>query len=274
MTGIFTTLAVSLAAMIVVWLISIQRRDASIVDLWWAPGFVALSAVATIFATQITALSLLLLAMVTIWAARLGAHLTTRHRLMGEDARYRVMREANSENFASWSLRWVFLLQGTIMWVVALPLIIALTSTTHGTPGTMTAIGVTLFAAGFTMEAVADFQLSRFRSDPDNQGKVLDSGLWAWSRHPNYFGETLVWWGLYVTAVSSNPAAWWTAVGPALLTVLLLKVSGVPMLERSARVAKTDAYRDYVARTSPFIPLPPSKPEPRATDLQLGPEQS
>ena len=152
MTGIFTTLAVSLAAMIVVWLISIQRRDASIVDLWWAPGFVALSAASMIFATQVSALSLLLLAMVTIWAARLGSHLTMRHHRMGEDARYRVMRETNSENFASWSLRWVFLLQGTIMWVVALPLIITLTAGAHEAPGTLTVVGVALFAAGFIIE--------------------------------------------------------------------------------------------------------------------------
>lgn len=274
MTGIFATFAVSLCAMIVVWLISIRCRDASIVDIWWAPGFVALSAVATVFATQVAAVSLLLLAMVTVWAARLGAHLTLRHRRMGEDARYRAMRETNMRNFASWSLRWIFLLQGAIMWMVALPLVIALTSTAHKAPGALTVTGVTVFAAGFIMEAVADRHLTRFRADPGNRDKVLDSGLWAWSRHPNYFGESLVWWGIYIAAVSADPGAWWTAVGPALLTVLLLKVSGVPMLETSARIAGTDAYRDYIARTSPFIPLPPARQEIRASGLQLGPGQS
>ncbi len=260
--------------MIVVWLISIKRRDASIVDLWWAPGFVALSAISMVFATQVSVQSLLLLLMVTVWAIRLGAHLTSRHRLMGEDARYRVMRESNSENFASWSLRWIFMLQGSIMWVVALPLIIALTAGTHAAPGALTALGVAVFAAGFIMEAVADVQLARFRALADNRGKVLDSGIWAWSRHPNYFGETLVWWGIYIAAVGAFPGAWWTAVGPALLTVLLLKVSGVPMLEKSAKVAETNAYRDYISRTSAFIPLPPNRIKDRAGKLPLGQEQS
>jgi len=152
------------------------------------------------------------------------------------------------------SLFTVFWLQGVILWIVVLPVLGAIRG--GGALGVWDALGVLVFSVGFTMEAVADAQLRRFRADPANRGQVLDTGLWRYSRHPNYFGDALLWWGIYLLAVGGG--APWTVVGPVLMTFLLRKVSGVTLLEQDIG-DRRPGYAEYVRRTSPFVPLPPRR---------------
>ena len=254
--GIIATLLVALAMMVTIWKFSLRNGDASIVDIWWGPGFVVIAATAMIAAPEITSHALIISALVALWGLRLGWHMFVRHSTLGEDYRYRLMREANQKDFPAWSLRNIFLIQAVVMWIISLPVQMSIFWSPQGSLGLATALGIAMFAVGFVFEALADFQLSRHRFAPENRERVLDKGLWSLSRHPNYFGETLLWWGIYVIAVAAAPQIWWTIIGPVLLTVLLLKVTGVKMMEEVARVAQTEAYRDYQRRTSPFIPMP------------------
>jgi steroid 5-alpha reductase family enzyme len=164
------------------------------------------------------------------------------------------MRARHGASFGWVSLFTVFWLQGVILWVVSLPLLGAVT----GRPplGVVDALGAAVFAAGFVVEAVADAQLRRFRADPTRGAAVMDRGLWRYSRHPNYFGDAVLWWGLYLLAVGAG--AWWTVPGPLMMTLLLLKVSGVTLLERGLVETKPE-YAAYARRTSVFIPLPPRR---------------
>jgi steroid 5-alpha reductase family enzyme len=243
------------AAMLLVWLVSLARRDASIVDIWWGPGFVWIAAVACAVGTGgDPARRALSLALAALWGFRLGVHLFVRNRGAGEDYRYRAMRKRHGERFGLVSLVTVFGLQGVLAWIVSLPVQVVHVSS-GGPLGVLDFAGVALFAVGFAFEAISDWQLARFRADPQSAGRVMDRGLWRYTRHPNYFGDALVWWGLFAIALAT-PAGVWTLPGPLLMTFLLRRVSGVPLLERSLR-KRRPGYADYAARTSPFFPLPP-----------------
>ncbi|MEN3974556.1 DUF1295 domain-containing protein [Emcibacter sp. SYSU 3D8] len=258
MTGIFAATAISIwIAMTVLWLVSLARRDASIADAFWGPGFALVVAVTLAMTALPTSHALLLAAMTALWSLRLGFHLLRRNLRHGEDRRYRAMRESGG---ARWPLRsyvTVFLLQGALMWLISLPLQLGIGLSPAGALShPLTALGAALFLAGFIFEAVADAQLWRFRQDPANAGRVMDKGLWRFSRHPNYFGETCVWWGLWLAACPS-PWVALTVCSPVLVTVLLTRVSGVPLAERHMR-GHRPGYRTYIKRTSSFIPWPPS----------------
>lgn len=248
-------LVAALSLMTVVWVASVAKKDASIVDAFWGLGFVLLAWVYFARADSTAPRGLLVPVLVTAWGVRLSMHIFLRNRGHGEDYRYREMRDRYGRRFAWISLGTVFWLQAVILWVVSLPLHSVQKS---GSPAGWTSLdllGSLLFLTGFTFETVGDYQLSRFRSDPDNRGKVLDRGLWRYTRHPNYFGDALVWWGLWVFALST-PGSWWTFVSPALMTFLLMRVSGVALLEK--KLASTrPAYRRYVERTSAFFPWLP-----------------
>jgi steroid 5-alpha reductase family enzyme len=194
----------------------------------------------------------LVLVLVTVWAVRLAAFLAARNWNAPEDHRYQAIRARNQPHFEWKSLYLVFGLQGLLAWLVSAPLAAAVAS--PAPLGPLDWIGGLLVAFGIVFEAVADAQLARFRRDPASAGRVLDSGLWRWSRHPNYFGECCVWWGFYLLAVAAGGA--WTVFAPLLMTLLLLRVSGVALLEKDIG-ERRPAYRDYVARTSAFIPWPP-----------------
>jgi len=248
-----TTLVFSLGAMFVLWLVSLALRNASIVDVWWGPGFAAIAAVA--HATGDggdPARRALVPALAALWGLRLGGYLLWRNRGSGEDPRYAAMRRRHGERFPRVSLVTVFGLQGALMWLVSLPLQVAQCS--PGGLGVLDAVGGLLFATGFVFESVGDLQLARFRADPANRGRVLDRGLWRYTRHPNYFGDCVVWWGFYAFALAAGGA--WTVVSPVVMTVLLLRVSGVALLERSM-VRRRPDYEAYQRRTSSFFPLPP-----------------
>ncbi len=250
------------ALMLVVWLISLARNDASIVDIIWGFGFVLTAWTAFALGDGDMATKLVVAILVSVWGLRLSIHLFRRNWGKGEDFRYRYMRKTHPEHFGRWTLVHVFGLQGVLMFGVSLPVQMA---QVQGGPDGLTPIvfaGIAVWAVGFLFEAVGDWQLRRFKSDPANAGKVMDRGLWRYTRHPNYFGDAVVWWGIFLVA-AARPEMLWTVVGPLIMTVLLTRVSGVPMLERSMTRRKP-GYEEYVRRTSGFFPLPPRKPRPGA----------
>lgn len=254
LSGAAVALAAVLLAAFATWLVSVARRDVSIVDSLWGP-MIALAPWAYLAAiAQPGPRAVLVLILVSAWALRLALHITRRNRGQGEDRRYRAIRARNEPHFAYKSLYLVFGLQAALAWIVALPLMAALDSARP--LGWLDVLGAGLWLAALVFETVADRQLARFKADPANRGRVMDRGLWAWSRHPNYFGEFLAWWGAWLLAVAAGAA--WTVVSPLLMTVLLLRVSGVALLEKDL-VERRPAYRDYMARTSAFIPRPPRR---------------
>ena len=252
-----TALVLSAAAMFALWLLSLALRDASIVDIWWGPGFASI-AVASCWLgaggdAERRALST---GIVALWGLRLGGYLAWRNWGRGEDPRYQAMRRHWGARFPLASLATVFGLQGALMWFVSLP-VQAVHVSSGGSLGALDAAGAALAALGLFFEAVGDAQLARFRTDPANRSRVMDRGLWRYTRHPNYFGDCCVWWGLYAMA-AATPIGVWTLASPLLMTFLLLRVSGVALLERSIG-KRRPAYADYQRRTSAFIPLPPRK---------------
>jgi steroid 5-alpha reductase family enzyme len=262
--SIAAALAVSfgcgLLMMLALWLLSLALRDVSIVDIWWGPGFAWLTMVAFTISGDPTPRDALLLALVSLWGLRLGAYLLWRNWGQGEDARYARMRRHHGARFPLVSLATVFGLQAVLQWFVSLPLQIAQLAPGTRPLGALDALGVALFAAGLFFETVGDAQLARFKADPANRGRVMDRGLWRYTRHPNYFGDCLVWWGLFAIA-AATPAGWLTVASPLLMTFLLLRVSGVALLERSL-VRTRPSYRDYIERTSAFFPRPPRQRNP------------
>ena len=249
-------LAVALAAMLLLWLASLARRDASIVDAWWGPGFVLLAWV-DVAAAGAHPRSVFVATLVTLWGLRLAAHLLWRSHGQPEDPRYVAMRRHHGARFAWLSLFTVFALQGVLQVAVGLP--IAVVAARPGAPqlGALDALGAGLFAAGLLCETLGDLQLARFKADPASAGRVMDRGLWAWTRHPNYFGDCIAWWGIFVVALAA-PRGWASLPGPALMTFLLLRVSGVALLERSIG-KRRPGYAEYAARVPAFFPRPPRR---------------
>ncbi len=248
--------AVICVFMAALWLLSLRLGDASIVDIGWGLGFVLVAAAAAIVGDGLLGRRLLLLAIVAVWGLRLAVHLWFRARGRGEDFRYRLMRNKHGDRFPIVSLVSVFGLQGMLMWVVSLPVLLA--ASADDSLGLFAGLGVALWAFGWVFETVADNQLRRFRADPANRRRVLDTGLWRWTRHPNYFGDFCVWWGIWLTAAETT-AGRYGIIGPIVMTVLLTRVSGVPMLEHSMAKRRPD-YASYVQRTSSFVPWPPRRP--------------
>lgn len=238
--------------MLCAWVASVLLRDAGVADVAWGLAFVAISVVALGVGDGDEERSLLVLILVAVWGVRLAAHIAERRD--GEDRRYAEMRERH-ENFALRSLWSVFGTQALIAFVISLPIQVVATDASPADLGVLAWAGATIATFGILFEAVADAQLRAFSKDASNKGEVMDRGLWRYSRHPNYFGETCVWWGIYITALETG-SAWWTAIGPVLLTFLLLRVSGVSLTEKSIG-SRRPGYAEYVRRTSAFVPLPP-----------------
>lgn len=247
------TLGVVFAGMLSLWLVSLGTRDVSIVDIFWGLGFVVIVWLAYGLVTTPGPRSLLTAALVSIWGVRLGGYLAWRNLGQGEDYRYAAMRRHHGSRFAMVSLGTVFGLQAILMWVVSLPAQAAIAG--GDVPlGLLDAIAALVWATGLFFESVGDLQLARFKSDPANRGKIMDRGLWAWTRHPNYFGDFCVWWGIGLLGVAAG--AWWSLLGPAVMTVLLMRVSGAALLESGLKKRKP-GYADYIARTPAFFPFPP-----------------
>jgi len=240
--------------MLIVWALSIRLRDVSIIDPVWGPAFVVVALVAALAGHGDASRRWLLVAMTAVWGLRLGVHLTRRK--LGEreeDRRYAVMREREGDRFTLWSLWAIFGTQGLLVVIVSLPIQGA--ADRPAGLGATVIPGVLVFLVGLAFEAIGDEQLSRFKADPTNRGKVMDHGLWRYTRHPNYFGDACVWWGLWLVALPGG-GVWWTLVGPAVMTLFLVRVSGKALLERDIGKRRPE-YADYIKRTSGFFPLPP-----------------
>jgi steroid 5-alpha reductase family enzyme len=247
-----------LVMMITLWLTSLRLRNASIVDIFWGVGFV-LAAWVYFALTPQGALTrrLLLCALVTLWGARLSLYILWRNWGKPEDYRYAAWRRTAGARWWWLSFFQVFLLQGALQWLISSPLLAAQISPVPSRLTWLDGLGLVVWGIGFFFEAIGDLQLARFRADPANRGKLLTTGLWRYTRHPNYFGDATQWWGFYLITLSAG--GWWSVFSPLLMTFLLLRVSGVRLLEKSLQETKP-GYEDYVRRTSSFFPLPPRKP--------------
>jgi len=251
------TAAVTIAVlMFATWVVSLIVKNASIVDVVWGLGFVAVSWMVAARVDGNVDRQFLLVAMTTLWGVRLAVYLFLRNRGGGEDYRYRAMRKRWGSRFPLVSLATVFLLQGVLMWIVSLPVQLGQVESTPDV-GFVAWIGVALWAVGLFFEAVGDAQLVTFKQDPANEGLVMDRGLWRYTRHPNYFGDACVWGGIALGAAETTVGRW-GLIGALLMTVLLRRVSGVTLLEKSL-VKRRAGYHEYVARTSAFVPRPPKR---------------
>jgi steroid 5-alpha reductase family enzyme len=254
---VFFNLAAVIVFMLFVWVLSLLKQDAGIADIFWGLGFILVAWVTFCLSQGNGPRRFVVVAMTTLWGLRLSIHLFVRNRGSEEDHRYQAMRSVHGKRFWIVSLFSVFLLQGVILWVVSLVIQSALFVQSPLRLTWFDALGILIWSTGFVVETIADKQLSHFKSDPANKGKVMDQGLWAYSRHPNYFGEMLIWWGFY--AISLNHAGFaWVILSPILITFLLLKVSGVALLEKNI-TERRPAYVDYIRRTNAFLPWFPRK---------------
>ena len=250
------TLALAFAMTTALWPLSIRLKDVSIIDILWAPAFAVIAAACAALAPSRDVRGLIVLGLVWIWAVRLGSHVLRRWLRHGhEDYRYDAIRKARGPNFAITSLFWIFWLQALLLWIISWPLQAAFS---FDRPlNWLDGIGVVLVVAGIVIEGVADTQLTRFRADPGSAGQVLDTGLWAWSRHPNYFGDFTLWWGFFLVGIAAG-GPWWILLGPVAMSALLIHYSGAGLMEDTIK-DRRPGYADYVRRTSLFIPWPPSR---------------
>jgi steroid 5-alpha reductase family enzyme len=240
----------------VTWIISLLIHDASIIDIMWGFGFVVVAVVSAVVGDGSELRRYVFVAIVGVWGLRLTTYLAIRNLGNGEDFRYAKMRRRWGDQFAMVSLVQVYLVQGILMLIVSLPIQLSAGSL-QSTRGPLSIIGLALWLVGVAFESIGDFQLARFKGNDDNAGLVMDKGLWRYTRHPNYFGDFCVWWGIGLIAVETHYGLW-GLFGPAVMTILLLRVSGVRMLE-STIGERRPGYADYVARTSAFFPRPPKR---------------
>ncbi len=251
------TAAVTIAViMVTTWVISVIVKNASIVDIVWGAGFAVTSWVLALTVDGDTGRQTLLAIMVGLWGTRLALYLARRNIGHGEDWRYVAMRKKAGKKFVWSSLVTVFGLQGVLMWIVSLPVQFGSGDDSPGV-GPIAVIGIMVWLVGFAFEMIGDMQLARFKRNPENKGKVLDTGLWSLTRHPNYFGDALLWWGIGIVGAETGSGVI-GFIGPVVMTFFLMRVSGVPMLERSMSKRK-EGYAEYVARTSGFFPRPPRR---------------
>ncbi|MFO8047701.1 MAG: DUF1295 domain-containing protein [Desulfosudaceae bacterium] len=239
------------------WIYSLIRKNVTIADSLWGLGFVLIAWLTFFRVDGVPARKLLLAIMVTLWGLRLFIHLSTRNRGKEEDPRYAKWRQQHGQHFWIISLFKVFLVQALFQWVIAL-------GVQHGQAATqpphltwLDFLGISIWLAGMIIETTADVQLKTFLADPANRGKIMDKGLWRYSRHPNYFGESLIWWGIFVM-VLATPWGFWSVISPALITYTLLRLTGVTLMEET-QFAGNPAYRDYIRKTSAFIPWFPRR---------------
>lgn len=245
----FLALAAVTTIAVIAWVYSILRRNVSIVDSLWSLMILLCLVVYLAASNSSSPRDLPVLIMLAAWALRLSLYITIRNHGKPEDPRYQAIRRNNEPNFQFKSIYIVFLLQAFLAWVICLPAIAAVSG--ESAPGPLDYVGFTLWLTGMIFEVVGDHQLTRFRRQPGSKEKVLNTGLWRFTRHPNYFGEATMWWGIYLFALSSG--AWWAIISPLLMTFLLLRVSGVAMLEKDIH-ERRPGYFEYISNTNAFFP--------------------
>jgi steroid 5-alpha reductase family enzyme len=248
---------VALGLMAALWLLSLALRNASIVDIFWGTGFVITNWVGFALTPEgFLARKVLISLLVTVWGLRLSLHILRRNWGKGEDFRYQAWREQAGDKWWWQSFFKVFLLQGALMWIISAPLLAAQVSPAPASLTFLDLLAVVVWVEGFIFEAGGDLQLARFKANPENKGKLLNSGLWRYTRHPNYFGDAAQWWGFYLVALAAG--GWWSIFSPLIMTYLLRNVSGVKLLEKSL-VDTKPGYREYVETTNAFFPWSPRK---------------
>jgi len=259
MKGLFDVLPWSAASLFsvltILWVVSVRMKDTSIIDIFWGMGFVLVSWISFFFGSGEGLLHLLLPILASVWGIRLTIFLFLRNWGNGEDYRYQAFREKVGPSYWWKSLFFVFYFQGTCCLLIALPLMFGIASKSGSSPTLPVLFGGLLWGIGMFFEIVADDQMAAFRKNPENQGKIMNRGIWRFSRHPNYFGESTLWWGIYIS-VLSLPSAAWMVISPLLITFMIVKVTGVANLERHLRSRKP-GYAEYVQTTSMFFPWPP-----------------
>jgi len=246
-----------LVMMLIGWGISLIYRNVTIVDSLWGLGFVIIAWLTFSMADGYFGRKLLISLLVTIWGLRLVLHLSWRNFGHDEDPRYAGWRQKSGDRFWLVSLFKVFILQAVFLWLISLALQWGQMSDMPSGLVWLDYMGLGIWIVGFFFEAVGDFQLARFKADPDQKGRVMDRGLWTYSRHPNYFGECLIWWGVFLIALAT-PSSFWTIISPIIITTVLLKMTGVTLMEKTI-VHTRPKYRDYIARTNALIPWFPKK---------------
>jgi len=244
-----SALALILGIGVVAWVVSVAIRNVAFVDSLWSLFFLVAALVFATAAWPLSARGLLVTVPVAIWALRLSTYITARNWGEPEDYRYQKIRANNEPGFAVKSLYIIFGLQGVLAWIVAMPLLPAIMN--PGNIGALEIIAAALWLVGFTFEAGGDYQLSKFKREPSNKGRVLKTGFWRYTRHPNYFGDFCVWWAFYLFAVAAG--GWWTVLSPILMSLLLLKVSGVALLEKTITERRPE-YAEYIRSTNAFFP--------------------
>ncbi len=252
-------LVVVVLMMVVGWLISLRHRNVTIVDSLWGLGFVLVTWITFFNSQGYWGRSLLIAVLATLWGMRLTLYLSKRNWGAGEDPRYGKWREAAGDRFKVVSFYKVFLVQALFLWTISLVLQVGQIATQPDRLGWFEGLGLALWLIGFLFETIGDRQLARFKADSANKGRVMDKGLWAYTRHPNYFGECLVWWGFYVISLST-PYGWLTVISPIIITLVLLKMTGIPLTEKTIMETRPE-YLRYIKRTSAFIPWFPKKSE-------------
>ncbi len=237
------------------FIVAVVKNRNDVADIAWGGGFICAALTAYLAAGLNQARPILVLVLVVAWGLRLMLHISIRNRGKPEDHRYKAWRKEWGNSFLVRSFLQVFLLQGFLLLVISLP--VTLTITRGGPPlGVLDAMGACIWLFGFSFEAIGDFQLLQFKKDPANKGKINTFGLWRYTRHPNYFGEVTLWWGIFLICLSV-PGSYWTVVGPLTITYLIVKVSGTPLLEK--RYVDNPEYAEYIKKTSSFFPLPPKR---------------
>ena len=252
----FQALIVIIILMTILWIVSVIVKNVSIGDLFWGPGFAITAGYYFMVSGGNLQRKIIVLVLVALWAARLAIHLSIRNIGKGEDFRYKEFRKKYGESRYWWiSFFQTFLLQGILMWLISLPLLGAMYYP-EKQPGILDLLAIIIWITGFIFETGGDLQLTSFRSDPSNKGKVLNTGLWKYTRHPNYFGDSAVWWGYGLFSVAAG--GYFPVIGSLMMTALIIKVSGVALLEKSLATTKPQ-YKEYIEKTSAFIPWFPKK---------------
>ena len=254
-------LSIMLMMAVIAWCYSLYRRNVNIVDSLWPLMFLAAALVYAFRADSLTGGHILLLGLIAIWSLRLSIFLIVRNWNEDEDRRYQQIRANNEPYFNFKSLYIVFGLQALLAWIISTPLLMAMSAAKLSEITVV--VAALIWLVGFIFEASADDQLYRFKSNPNNKGKVLNTGVWAYSRHPNYFGEFLIWWAYFLFALSAG--AWWSLFSPLLMTLLLLKVSGVSLMEKDI-IERRAKYREYIESTNAFFP---GKPKVKSSDVYI-----
>lgn len=250
-------LATVLAMMVCLWAYSLLKKDASIADIFWGLGFVIIAWITHTRADGFETRRCLLTLLTSLWGLRLAVHIGWRNRGKTEDPRYQKWRAKYGPRFWWVSLFTVFGIQGVLLWVISLVVQAGQLAKVPDHLTWLDGAGVVVWTVGITFEAIGDWQLARFMADRHNQGRIMNRGLWAYTRHPNYFGECLIWWGMFIVSMAA-PGNLWAIVSPLTITFLLLKVSGVALLEESM-VERQPEYQEYIESTSAFIPWFPKK---------------